>query len=481
MIKKQAVLSLITVVALSALPALAQGTFYPPSTAAPQEMRPRTTTITPAPSPSTHKTGAPQSSQPQQQKPVANASPQPTPNATPAASTKPASPNASGASTQVAPTQSVPVASDAVPSVTNSAQTINVPSLSSIVAPPLLQSLAHPLSVSKIRARQTEAERSLKSRPMLTAMPVTPSLYSVTLAVLDPDSSQIHLLNVSKQTFLTRGAEAGLISSLGTPVRLRVLRANGVNTAVTVYDNTGRLFVPLVVEYPIERGGVFREMAYYTSAHPSLLSPDLVKTGQSYVHTMLDAAAKRLRDRGVIIAPNIIDVAERLCIVEHTDHERFRTEGRSTLFDEIYSLYALNELDTYRYSVSFAGAGGMVQMIPATYQMERQRHPGVGLNPDFVAGMRNHGNALEAMLLYMQDTWNDMAFNPDITDALSTKIATFPELLAAGYNSNPARLGLYIQRGGAAWRSLIPRETQTYLQIYNSVNTLIPMKSRSGN
>lgn len=122
----------------------------------------------------------------------------------------------------------------------------------------------------------------------------------------------------------------------------------------------------------------------------------------------------------------------------------------------------------------------MVQMIPATYQMERQRHPGVGLNPDFVAGMRNHGNALEAMLLYMQDTWNDMAFNPDITYALSTNIATFPELLAAGYNSNPARLGLYIQRGGAAWRSLIPRETQTYLQIYNSVNTLVPMKPRNG-
>jgi hypothetical protein len=298
--------------------------------------------------------------------------------------------------------------------------------------------------------------------------------------VLDPDSSQMHLLTLSKQTFLTKGAEAGLITSLGMPVRLRVLRANGVNTAVTVSDNAGRALVPLVVEYPIERGGIFREMAYYTSAHPALLSTELVKAGQTYVRTMLDAAAKRLRDRGAIIAPNVVDVAERLCIVEHTDHDRFRNEGRSSLFDEIYSLYALNELDTYRYSVSFAGAGGMVQMIPATYQMERQRHPG-GLNPDFVAGMRNHGNALEAMLLYMQDTWNDMAFNPDITDALSSKIATFPELLAAGYNSNPARLALYIRRGGASWRSLIPRETQTYLQIYSSVDSLVPMKSRSGN
>ncbi len=466
MMKKRAVLSLLAVT-LSALPAFAQGTFYPPSAPpAPQEMRPRTTKppTTVSPSPQTN-TARPTT----QQTPRTTASPQPTVVPAPA-TTKPVAP-VTGTTTQT-----VPRASDTVPSV-HSTQTITV---SSVGVPFVPQTLAHPLAVSKISARQTEAERLLKSRPMLTAMPATPSLYFVTLAALDPDSSQIHLLSVSKETFLTRGAEAGLISSLGTPVRLRVLRANGVNTAVTVYDNAGRAFVPLVVQYPIERGGVFREMAYYTSAHPALLSRDLVKAGQNYVRTMLDAAAKRLRDRGVIIAPNIIDVAERLCIVEHTDHDRFRTEGRSTLFDEIYSLYALNELDTYRYSVSFAGAGGMVQMIPATYQMERQRHPGVGLNPDFVAGMRNHGNALEAMLLYMQDTWNDMAFNTDINDALATKIATFPELLAAGYNSNPARLGLYIRRGGAAWRSLIPRETQTYLQIYNSVNSLVPMKPRNG-
>ena len=469
MMKKLVVLSLLAVT-LSVLPAFAQGTFYPPSTPpAPQEMRPRTTkpptTVSP-PSPQTS-TARPM---PQQTPRTPPASPQPTVAPPAPATTKPVSP-VTGTTMQT-----VPRASDTVPSV-NATQTITVPSVGVPFVP---QTLAHPLAVSKIRARQTEAERLLKSRPMLTAMPATPSLYFVTLAALDPDSSQIHLLSVSKETFLTRGAEAGLISSLGTPVRLRVLRANGVNTAVTVYDNAGRAFVPLVVQYPIERGGVFREMAYYTSAHPALLSPDLVKAGQNYVRTMLDAAARRLRDRGVIIAPNIIDVAERLCIVEHTDHDRFRTEGRSTLFDEIYSLYALNELDTYRYSVSFAGAGGMVQMIPATYQMERQRHPGVGLNPDFVAGMRNHGNALEAMLLYMQDTWNDMAFNADINDALTTKIATFPELLAAGYNSNPARLGLYIRRGGASWRSLIPRETQTYLQIYNSVNSLVPMKPRNG-
>jgi hypothetical protein len=220
-------------------------------------------------------------------------------------------------------------------------------------------------------------------------------------------------------------------------------------------------------------------MAYYTSAHPALLSNDLTRSGQAYVRSMLDLAVKRLREKGAFISPQIVDVAERLCLVEHVDHERFRAENRLALFNEIYSLYALNELDTYRYSVSFAGAGGMVQMIPWAYNLIRQRHPGVGLTPDFVAGMRNHSNALQAMLLYMQDTWNDLTASADVKAALDSKTATPAELMAAGYNSNAAKLPLYLRRGGDSWRALIPRETQMYLQIYKSFEGLVPLKLKA--
>jgi hypothetical protein len=330
------------------------------------------------------------------------------------------------------------------------------------------------LSPNRLRSRINEAQRLMKSRPIPTTM--SPSLDYVTLAALLPDSSQIHLIRIDKKTFLTKGSEISAVSTLGTPVQVRIVRANGVNTAVTIFDDKNRSLSPLVVEFPIERRGVFREMAYYTSAHPALLSPDLMKAGQTYVNSMVDLAAKRLRDRGNPIAPNLIEIAKRLCIVEHVDHDRYRDENRIALFEEIYTLYALNELDTYRYSVSSAGAGGMVQMIPWTYALMRQRHPGVGLNPDFVAGMRNHGNALEAMLLYMQDTWNDLSANEDVQAALTAKEATMPEIVAAGYNSNAAKLPGYIRRAGASWRSLIPRETQLYLQIYQSLETLMRAK-----
>jgi hypothetical protein len=331
------------------------------------------------------------------------------------------------------------------------------------------------LTPSGIQTRIGEAERLMKSRPVPTALK-SPSIEFVTVAALDRATSLIHLVTLTKQSFLTRGAELNLMTSQGTPVVLRVLRANGVNTAITLTDNSGTALAPLVVEFPIERGGVFREMAYYTSAHPALLSGDVVRSGRAYVRSMLDLAAKRLREKGVFISPQIVDVAERLCIVEHVDHERFKNENRLALYDEIYSLYALNELDTYRYSVSTAGAGGMVQMIPWAYNLIRQRHTVATLTPDFVTGMRNHANALQAMLLYMQDTWNDLTASDDIKAALDSKTATPAELLAAGYNSNAAKLPLYLRRGGDSWRTLIPRETQMYLQIYKSFESLVPLK-----
>lgn len=332
------------------------------------------------------------------------------------------------------------------------------------------------LSTETINARIVEAKRLLQTG----AASANGSPDTVTLAVFDRDSSQIHLLPLNKTQFLTRSAEITANSSLGHLARVQIVRANGVNTAVTIFDTTtGRALVPLVVQFPIIKGGALRQMAYYTSAHPALLSSDVVAEGQTYVRTMLDHAAYNLRAQGVEISPEIVDIAEHLCIVEHTDHKRFLTENRSALFQEILSLYALNEPDTFRYSVSVAGAGGMVQMIPSTYAGVRAQHTGINLNSDFVAGMTTHSNALEAMLLYMQDTWNKLAQDADVQYALSTGIATQSELVAAGYNSNPTRLPSYIRRGGSLWRSLIPAETQMYLAIYSSLDSLVPMQARA--
>jgi hypothetical protein len=362
----------------------------------------------------------------------------------------------------------------------NSSTTIHVVSqapgsaqlASSVAAKPA--SLPGALSVSQIEDRIAEAKRLLKASANEVPMD------SVRLAALDRGTGQIHTLQLTKDSFLTRGAELVAVTSIGHQARVYIARANGVNTAVVITDLTNQSpLVPLVVQYPIVRNGSLTEMAYYTSAHPALLSTEVIAAGKSYVRSKLDDAAASLRAEGVSITPEIVDIAEHLTIVEHTDHQRFKLEDKSALFNEVLSLYALNESDTYRYSVSSAGAGGMIQMIPSTYEMIRRRHPSVDLKPDFVAGMTDHENAAVAMLLYMQDTWNDLLESQDIRDALQNGIATQPELVAAGYNSNPARLASYLRRGGSDWRTLIPSETQMYLAIYGSLDGSAVIKTKS--
>lgn len=332
------------------------------------------------------------------------------------------------------------------------------------------------LNYGEIRSRITEAKRLLQARPTAIAMVDDKNNLlnsAVTLAILDPRTKAMDTVTLPKETFLTLNQESLFFTSAGKQVRLRTIRANGVNTAVTVFDQTSQPLVPLVVQYPVERGGKFYEMAYYISAHPALVSAETARAGQLYVRAKLETALKSLRARGKFISPAVVAEAEKLCLVEHVDHQRFRTENRAQLYEEIFTLFALNEGNTYRYAVSTAGAGGLVQMIPSTYRMVRAMHPTVPLMPDFVEGMRNHDNATQAMLLYMQDTYGDLISNQTISNALASGIATDGELMAAGYNSNPARLHLYIRRGGANWRNLIPRETQMYLQIQKSIESTI--------
>jgi hypothetical protein len=316
-----------------------------------------------------------------------------------------------------------------------------------------------------VRTRIGRAKQLLEQQP-------APAADTVTLAVEDTDGGKVHLVTLPKATLLQQGATAEVVSSLDARLRVTVVRANYVNTALRVTDAAGHELAPLVVKYPRTEGKDVKEIAYYTSAHPALNAPALTRDGRLYVRRTLDEAASELRAHGAEIDPSIVDVAEHLCIVEHADHKRFMQEDRAALFNEIETLYALNAGDTYRYSVSTAGAGGMIQMIPKTYAAIRERHPEAALESDFVTGMRDHANAARAMLLYIQGTWDDLARRDQIKHALDAKLATQAELLAAGYNSNPTRLASYLERGGSSWRTLIPAETQMYLQIYSAVDQL---------
>jgi hypothetical protein len=320
-----------------------------------------------------------------------------------------------------------------------------------------------PLSVAELNQRLAAAKQTLQAQTFSTS--------AVQLAAFNSTTGQMHVLWVGKESFLTKGGDYQMVSNQGANLRVRIVRPNGVNTSVIVSDaGTRKSLYPLMVRYPIERGGNFSP-AFYVSAHPALISDELVASGKTYVNSMMDQAVQSLAADGIHIPDDLVEIASHLVLVEHTDHQRFRHDNRAEIYPEVLSLYALNRGDTYRYSVSSAGAGGMIQMIPKTYAAIREHHPNVTLDPDFVNGMQNHANALKAMLLYINDTWKFLQSQDEVQHALRTGMATKTELLAAGYNSNPYRLPGYLENGGTSWRSLIPAETQMYLAIYQSVDS----------
>lgn len=335
------------------------------------------------------------------------------------------------------------------------------------------------LSFSQIKQRIAEAKRHLTARP-LTIASVEPVLFTslIRVAFLDSNTKQIDSYVLTKDQFLAHGLASSAITASGKQIVSRTIRGNGVNTPVVVTDMQGHTHLPLVVQYPRENRGVMTEMAYYISTHPGLVTPEVISAGKMYVRNTIDIAREQLRQKGFPIQPKIADMAERLATVEHVDHLRFRTEFHPNIYNDIFTLFALNEGDTYRFAVSSAGAGGMVQMIPSTYRMVRSLFPNAALDPDFVRGMRNHVNASQAMLLYMQMTWNDLMASPAVSNALATGIARPEHLMAAGYNSNPAKLPGYINRGGANWATLIPRETKIYLQIWDSLERAVQQPAR---
>jgi hypothetical protein len=337
-----------------------------------------------------------------------------------------------------------------------------------------------PLAFTQIKSKIEEAKRQMISRPVNTAFTDTfLATDIIRIAFYDYTTAKVDYLVTTKSSFLQKNFDTRILSANGKPVTLRTIRANGVNTPVLIIDDQNLAHLPLLVQYPVEKFGRLAETAYYISTHPGIVTPEVVNAGKIYVRNTLDTARANLQKKGIYISPLVTDIAERLSIVEHVDHQRFRTEYSPNVFNDVFALFALNEGQTYRYSVSSAGAGGMVQMIPSTYYMVRSRYYSVGLIPDFVEGMRNHANAAQAMLLYMQMTWNDLSSNLTVAEALESGIATPAELMSAGYNSNPAKLPGYIRRGGENWKNLIPRETKIYLQINNAMDRYVPVIPRT--
>lgn len=262
----------------------------------------------------------------------------------------------------------------------------------------------------------------------------------IALAVLDAEG-KFHIVRGLKRD--NKGFE-----TLTPGYALFLRRENGINSEFGCLNPAGGRV--LALKYPVsnERGrfGGSAEVveAVYTPYSAEIENSYVVRRGLEVQDGFVEKAYERLKHRGVrsrvFEGRNITEVVPRevirvLLINEHIDPGEFRSQGLAEpLARRVLTVVATNNEKAYAYSISKAGARGLVQMIASTYYLLLRKYPEAGLAADFSVGMSNPVNAVMAQVLLCDADWEVLQSRFEIGPA---QIGPY---LAAAYNGGVGRV-----------------------------------------
>lgn len=297
----------------------------------------------------------------------------------------------------------------------------------------------------------------------------------IALAILDPQSGQ---------TIIVKGMQEGKKMTFRDPAaQVKLTYFNGVNSKFSVSKPEGGKV--LALKYLItnpetgKKADILSGMyeAIYVPSSPDLADPAVIKYGEEYLNGVIKSVAEDLKNtpsRSFLgktiteaIRPALI---KALVYAEHTDTTTLLSGNSQAIKNSLNNLnvlFAANEGDTYKYSVSSAGARGISQFMPATYKSLAERHKDANLIPDFVAGMNDHKNSIKATYLLLDD----------YAAAVRQKAASgFAEgrifdYGAAAYNGGVTRIAKAVNNYGPYWteyyhgeENSLRNETVNYLK-----------------
>jgi hypothetical protein len=126
--------------------------------------------------------------------------------------------------------------------------------------------------------------------------------------------------------------------------------------------------------------GNYVEYITYIPPSKELTTKESIIAGKEYIETVLREAYDILAERMTTSNKNVLrichTVCKRLAVIEHVDPILFaRTEDNKekqlALFQRMYAEYGLNQENAFNHLINSEGAGGMMQIIPETYQSIR--------------------------------------------------------------------------------------------------------------
>lgn len=287
----------------------------------------------------------------------------------------------------------------------------------------------------------------------------------VTLAVWSAATGDIRLVPVKKNGTQIREADDADIT---------VARTNGINSEYVLSSATEDSYV-VGIEYPIftktKKGYELNDVVYVPYSQ-KLQVPEMVAWGETTLDGYIADVLSELRDKGIksraypdrlladVIDPHLI---KAIVFIEHAGDKVMISDPKGTT-EAIQVVLAANQDSAYSYSVSTAGARGLVQFIPSTYKLVAARK-NLGLNPNFVAGMSDPHNAIKAEVALLD---SELAGMPAAVRA-SSDIALIDAYLAAAYNGGGYRVRKAIAAFGDGWADSHAAELASLQKQYDTL------------
>lgn len=276
----------------------------------------------------------------------------------------------------------------------------------------------------------------------------------IALAILDPSTGNIKV---------TMGMQTGKAMKFSDPnFDIKLSYFNGVNSKFTVNQPAGGIV--LALKYLIAGTETGSKNAIVASLSPSvyvpyssaLSDPAVAQYGADYVNGVIKTVVAQLQGLPSSAIPgDTITQAippamiKALVYAEHTDTTTALNGDVQNSVDQLNILFATNQGDAYKYSVSTAGARGIAQFIPSTYTSLVQRHPEANLIPDFAAGMSDHVNSIKAMYLLLDDYAGDVR----VKAAQGFASGRVFDYAAASYNGGTTRVANAVNTYGQDWNA----------------------------
>lgn len=242
----------------------------------------------------------------------------------------------------------------------------------------------------------------------------------------------------------------------------------------------------------------------YVPYSPSIHTAEIVAEGRTYWRTVVEIAHAKLQEKQIasraypghfVHEKYSAEFVKNLLINEHMDHGQFNEAARTdfsrpspaihlhpmkVLVEKFFVVLGTNKERAYVFSLSKnrnqnLRAYGLAQFIKGTYGDILKRYPEAALEKDFYKGMRDHANAVQAMILLFD---RDLSFfSEKARRVCSVSTELLEDCLAVAYNGGTGRLNGVVETYGKDWdeqksvkrgRKLLKRglteETDTYIE-----------------